>query len=144
MMTKINILLISIVLLCSVACKEELDEPNEITVSGDYSGRLVSIIPNITDDIERIRATSIEDSSSISYPSFLLELNSNTGIFYVREAQEEDLIRYYIIDHGVSLEDPNYLRVEELKLLRGEGIFNEAIVNKDDSQSIILNGKIQR
>jgi hypothetical protein len=122
---------------------EEINS-NGINITGDFTGRLSQIIRFGNDGQNSFyELSSIADSSSIGYPAFYLRLTEQTGTLEVRSRQEEPLRYYYIVNHGINVSLFRNIEIRERQFFRGSGIANNEITDKDDTQTLILNGRLQ-
>lgn len=121
---------------------EEINS-NGINITGDFTGRLSQIVRFGNDGQSAFyELSSIADSSSIAYPAFYLRLTEQTGTLEVRSRQEEPLRYYYIVNHGININLSQSIEIRERQFFRGTGIINNEIVDKDDTQTVILNGRL--
>ena len=121
---------------------EEINS-NGINITGDFTGRLSQIV-RFGNNGENFfyELSSIADSSSIAYPAFYLRLTEREGALEVRTRPEDPLLYYYIVNHGINITLFQSIEIRERQFFRGTGIANNEIINKDDAQTVILNGRL--
>lgn len=137
-----NILFAFLLLLGACNPLEEINS-NGVNITGDFTGRLSQIVRfgnNGQDDFYEL--SSIADSSSIAYPAFYLRLTEREGALEVRTGPEDPLLYYYIVNHGINVSLFQSIEIRERQLFRGSGIANNKILDKDDTRTVILNGRL--
>jgi len=118
--------------------KEEFEG---VFVTGDHTG-VMRVWQGEKNGLMTI--ANFSDSTQITYPAYLLQINERYGIFHVQNEETEPANRYYVLKPAFT-NDRQALELTSLKLIFGKGVINgEEIISPDDTKTVILEGGIYK